>query len=120
MSVKVGLDEFVFSSGCSTFVNMPEGDLLQAFVASTSIKELSLLVEMTLEQILLLLRSTDFSRLERLVLWAKGLDSVKVGAILDCLQDAMKLGTLRLLHANILEKQKRRMKLKGISLKREL
>jgi hypothetical protein len=117
MSEKVGLEAFCFMG--ETWVpplTLPEGDLLRTFVAAVSIKRLWLRVYMTLEQILSLLRLTDFSRLETLVLWAGGFDSVKVDAILDGLQHATKLKGLELPGANITEEQKRRMEAKGVTL----
>jgi len=115
MSEKVELDWFGFGGeSLDTPVTLPEEDLLNAFVASTSIKTLCLRVDMTLEQILSLLKSTDFSRLESLVLCAEGFDSVKVDAILDGLQHATKLKGLELPGANITDEQKQRIReLKG-------
>jgi len=118
MSEKVELDMFYFwTEKWRTPLTLPEEDLLQAFVASTSIKELQLYVDMTLEQILSLLKSTDFSRLEKLGLWAKGFDSVKVDAIIDGVGHATKLSVLELRYANITDGQTRRMKSNGITLK---
>ena len=114
MSEKVELGVFLFASETDTPV--PEGDLLRTFVASTSFKELYLLVDMTLEQILSLLKLTDFSRLERLNLWARGFDSVKVDAVIDGVGHATKLSVLELEHANITDEQKSRMESKGINL----
>ena len=118
MSEKVELDWFRFMGETwDTPSTLPEGDLLQSFVASTSIEVLALFVDMTLEQILSLLRLTDFSRLETLVLWAGGFDSVKVDAILDGLQHATSLRDLHLVNANITKEQYGRMNAKGITLK---
>jgi len=118
MSEKVELDQFWFwSESWDTPLTLPEGDLLQTFVASVSFKILVLLVDMTLDQILSLLKSTDFSRLEKLLLWAKDFDSVKVDAIIDGVGHATKLSVLELEHAHITDEQRRRMKSKGISLK---
>ncbi|KAK3817457.1 MAG: hypothetical protein J3Q66DRAFT_440227 [Benniella sp.] len=117
MSEKVELDKFWF--GCDewgTRLNLPGGDLLQTFVASTSIWDLGLKVSMTLEQILSLLRSTDFSRLGRLDLWVKGFDSVKVDAILNGLQHATRLECLELRGTNITREQYKRMNARGVSL----
>jgi len=93
-----------------------KGDLLQTFVASTSIKELLLQVDMTLEQILSLLKSTDFSRLERLKLYTEGFDSAKVDAILGGLLHATSLKKLILHGAIISNEQKSKMKVKGVAL----
>jgi hypothetical protein len=118
MSEKVELVGFTFDNETMTPLTLPEGDLLQTFVASTSIEWLFLNVDMTLEQILSLLRSADFSRLETLSLWASGFDSVKVDAILGGLQHATKLRSLNLWDADITDKQKSRMKAKGVTLLR--
>jgi len=116
MSEKVGLDLFEFGGKTWGSVSLREGDLLQTFVASTSIEYLRLSVAMTLEQILSLLRSADFSQMRCLKLWAKGFDSVQVDAILDGLQCAKKLRSLDLLYANITDEQKSRMKARGVTL----
>ncbi|KAF9344992.1 hypothetical protein BGX34_005128, partial [Mortierella sp. NVP85] len=115
MSDKVELESFWFWSGtCFPPLILPEGDLLQTFVASASVKTLWLLVDMTLEQILSFLKSADFSRLERLFLWAKGFDSVKVDAILNGLQHSTKLRRLTLRYANITMEQEERMNAKMV------
>jgi len=120
MSEKVELDWFRFMGETwDTPSTLPEGDLLRTFVASTSFKELYLLVDMTLEQILSLLKLTDFSRLERLNLWARGFDSVKVDAVIDGVGHATKLSVLELEHANITDEQKSRMELRGITLRNQ-
>jgi len=117
MSEKVELDWFRFTSEeWNTPVTLPEGDLLQTFVAATSIEWLILNVDMTLEQILSLLRSTDFSRLERLKLWTEGFDPVKVDAIIGGLLHATSLKKLILHGANITAEQKSQMKAKGVAL----
>jgi hypothetical protein len=119
MSEKVELDTFRFEPETrDTSLTLPEGDLLRDFVSSASIERLELKVEMTLEQILSLLKLTDFSRLETLVLWAKDFDSVKVDAVLDGLQHASKLDYLRLIGANITKEQYRRIKPRGVTLER--
>ncbi|KAF9360109.1 hypothetical protein BGX34_007955 [Mortierella sp. NVP85] len=117
MSEKVKLERFKFwtESWCIPVI-LPEGDLLQVFVASTSIQWLELRVDMTLEHILSLLRSVDFSRMHHLELWAEGFDSVKVDAILDGLQHAKDLRKLHLIQADFTDEQRRRMSMKGISL----
>jgi len=118
MSEKVELDWFRFMGETwDTPLTLTEGSLLQTFVAAVSFRILVLLVDMTLEQILSLLKSTDFSRLETLFLWAKDFDSVKVDAILDGVGHATKLRLLELEHANITDEQRGRMKSRGITLK---
>jgi hypothetical protein len=91
-------------------------DFLQDFLASTSLRVLALGVDMTLEQVLSVVRSTDVSRLENMFLWTRGLDSVKVDTLLDSLQHAAKLEDLTLRGAHITVEQKERMKTKGITL----
>jgi len=121
MSEKVELDWFQFGGETwDTPVTLPEGDLLQSFVASTSIEFLVLLVDMTLEQILSLLKLIDTSRLWRLVVWAKDFDSVKVDAIIDGVGHATRLSVLELEHANITDEQRGRMKSRGITLKNKI
>ena len=117
MSEKVELERFWFGTRTwNSSVSLPEEDLLQTFVASIAIKRLYLLVDMTLEQVLSLLKSVDFSRLEELYLWATDFDSVKVDTILDGLPDTTRLSVLELTNASITNEQKDRMKWKGINL----
>ncbi|KAF9362270.1 hypothetical protein BGX34_006495 [Mortierella sp. NVP85] len=99
-------------------LSMPQGDLLQSFIALTSLESLYLEVVMTLGQILALLRLADLSRLKILVLWTDDFDPDSVDAILDSLQNATKLKNLKLVGASITEEQKERMNAKGVSLKR--
>jgi len=116
MSEKVELDEFRFGGETWGTVSLLEGDLLQTFVASTSIGWLVLNVDMTLEQILSLLRSADVSQMYSLILRAAGFDSAKVDAILDGLQRAKKLRYLHLVYAKITDEQKSRMRARGVDL----
>jgi len=116
MSEKVEMDWFGFGAETYSALTLPEGNLLQTFIASTSIGRLDLRVTMTLEQILSLLRSVDFSLMHYLVLWAEGFDSIKVDAILDGLQHANNLGHLYLVGANITDEQQSRMHAKRVIL----
>jgi hypothetical protein len=116
MPAKVEMEKFWFLSDSDTPMTFPQGDLLQVFVASVSFEWLTLQVTLTVEQLLLLFRSTNFSRLEILKLWAKGFDAIKVDALLDGLQEATKLIHLHLLFANITGEQKSRMRAKGVIL----
>ncbi|KAF9363731.1 hypothetical protein BGX34_003459 [Mortierella sp. NVP85] len=94
---------------------LPQWELLQTFVASTSIEELTLKVAMTLEQMLLLLESADVSRLTYLNLWTKGFDEAKVDALLNGLGHAKKLKYL-LIRKNIISYgQMVRMEARGVS-----
>ncbi|KAF9344925.1 hypothetical protein BGX34_005205 [Mortierella sp. NVP85] len=116
MTGRAGLEGFWFYSETETLLVVPQGDLLQTFIASTSLRFLALNVDMTLEQVLVLLRSADVSRLEYLALWTKGFDSAKVDSILDGLRHATKLKTVRLLRTSITIGQKNRMKAVGVTL----
>ncbi|KAF9347416.1 hypothetical protein BGX34_003163 [Mortierella sp. NVP85] len=123
MSERVEIEWFRFYTETDGLLIPPEGDLLQAFVASTSVEKLELKVDMTVEQILSLLRSADFSRLERLELRTEGFDPVKVDAILDGLNSFLhvtKLKSLHLVQASITDEQKSRMEMKGILLSRTI
>ncbi|KAF9365053.1 hypothetical protein BGX34_011542 [Mortierella sp. NVP85] len=119
MSGKVNLKTFRLYSDWSTeagALSMPQGDLLQDFIALLSTQWLVLKVAMTLEQLLSLLRLIDFSRLRALHLWTRGFDSAKVDAILDGLRHATKLEKLSLCSANITDEQRKRVSAKGVSL----
>jgi hypothetical protein len=122
MPEKVDLDMCRFVFDCDSHADtpppMPQGDLLQDFIASTSLDVLRLELEMTVEQALSLFRLADFSRLRFLTLWAKGFGSADVDAILDGLQHATKLNTLTLLYADITGDQQSRMQERGVSLRR--
>ncbi|KAF9356180.1 hypothetical protein BGX34_010070 [Mortierella sp. NVP85] len=111
MPEKVDLDMCRFIFDCDSHSDtpspMPQGDLLQDFIASTSLDVLRLELEMTVELALSLFRLADFSRLRFLTLWARGFGSVDVEAILDGLQHATKLNTLTLLYADITGDQQR-------------
>ncbi|KAF9347853.1 hypothetical protein BGX34_002844 [Mortierella sp. NVP85] len=120
MSEKIELEKFLFWTATFGLLTLPEGDILQSFVASTSIERIELGVIMTLEQIFSLLRSVDVSRLHHLEFWAGGFDSVEVDAILDGLQHATKLRELHLIQATLTEEQKNRMEAKGVSLSDEV
>ncbi|KAF9362269.1 hypothetical protein BGX34_006494 [Mortierella sp. NVP85] len=121
LSGKVDLEElglyydrdYVFD----TPLSMPQEELLQDFIASTSLETLVLQVSMTLDKVLDLIKLADFSRLKMLSLWAKGFDSIRVKAILDGLQDATELKSLSLVHASITDEQKEQMSTKGVVLK---
>jgi len=120
-SGKVALVDFRFYSDCphdaDDPLSMPLGYPLQAFIASLSLEGLVLEVAMTMEQMLSLFRLADFSRLKGIALWAKGFDSVKVSAIMDGLQHATKLKTLKLIRAIVTDEQKERTKANGVTLR---
>ena len=114
MSEKVTLDLVRFQCDADTPWTLPQEDLLRTFVASTSIKELTLKVAMTLEQMLSLLRSADVSRLTYLSLWTKSFDEAKVDALLDGLKHATQLEAL-LIRKNIISYgQMVRMEARGV------
>ncbi|KAF9359774.1 hypothetical protein BGX34_008159 [Mortierella sp. NVP85] len=115
-SGKIGLNKFRFQSESDAPLTLPQGNLLQTFMASTSTEWLVLVVDMTLEQVLSLFKSTDFSQLKRLGLWAKKFDSAQVDAILDGLQHTSKLERLSLVGADITDKQRQQMRTKKIYL----
>ena len=117
ISGRVGLEELFLHSDTDAPLTIPQGALLQDFAASTSLETLVLQVSMTLEDVLGLIRSADFSRLKMLSLWAKGFDSIQVKAILDGLQDAAELKSLSLVHVNITDEQREQMSTKGVVLK---
>jgi len=112
-SGRVGLKEFKLCSendaSTATPLSLPQ-DLLQTFIASTSLEDLSLQVIMNQEQMLSLFKSADFSHLRSLQLWAKGFDSAQVEDLLDGLQHATNLKSLGLLHARITDELRERAK----------
>ncbi|KAF9353774.1 hypothetical protein BGX34_011390 [Mortierella sp. NVP85] len=121
MSEKVELERFLFwREGGDGTLTLPEGDLLQTFVALASIEKLELYVDMALEQMLSLLRSADFSRMHHLELSAGSFDSFQVDAILESLHHATNLRRLCLWYANITEEQKGRMNAKGVHFSRDI
>jgi hypothetical protein len=100
-------------------LSIPLGDLLQDFMALTTLEVLGLEVIMNLEHILSLFKMTDFSRLKTLFLWTEGFDSDKVDVVLEGLQHATQLEEVRLLRANITDEQKHRMKTNGVTLRND-
>jgi len=120
MSGRVNLDVFRFMAAwhdnLKSYLLMPQGSLLQYFIASTSIEVLILEVVMTLDKILSLIKLADFSRLKRLRLQASNFSPRQVKAILDALQHATKLQTLTLASASISQEQIEHMKTKGVTL----
>ncbi|KAF9364113.1 hypothetical protein BGX34_002480 [Mortierella sp. NVP85] len=120
VSGRIELEVFHFHSENDKDVSLaiPEDGFLEAFLSLTSLKKLLLVVEMTFEQILSLLKSVDFSRIEILNLWARDFDSAEVDAVLECLQDATELSFVRLWHANITDEQREWMTARGIQLSR--
>jgi hypothetical protein len=108
------LDEFRLYQDSNDL--LPEIDEpLQVFVASISLIELQLEVDMTFQQVHSLVKSVDVSRLVILNLRAKGFCSTEVDTILDRLQCA-KLLILCLRGAKIVNEQRERMEVKGTSL----
>ncbi|KAG0200835.1 hypothetical protein BGX31_003980, partial [Mortierella sp. GBA43] len=65
--------------------------LFKSFVASTSLKGLYLFVLMTPSDMESVLNSMDVSRLEEILLRAKGYSSPQVDCVLDCLTNAHNL-----------------------------
>ncbi|KAF9987940.1 hypothetical protein BGZ65_001035 [Modicella reniformis] len=93
-----------------------EAELLRGVVTSTSLNHLQLYVSMTLEQVLSVIGSANVSRLQHLSLETRGFASAKAQTILDALQHATELRTLRLRDANITKEQQRQMKVKHLVL----
>ncbi|KAF9173558.1 hypothetical protein BGX21_004015 [Mortierella sp. AD011] len=91
-------------------------DLLRSTISSLSVKHLALSMIISLDQVLGLFKSADFSRLEYFSLSIGFLDRVKVQIILDSLQHATELRTIDLYCADITNEQKEQMFAKGIKL----
>jgi hypothetical protein len=89
---------------------------LLAFVTTASLKELRIGASMTLEQVRSLVGLVDVSRLERLHLSTRDLDSTGVAKILNDLQRAKELQDLYLGGAVITQEQKEQMKARGIDI----
>ncbi|KAI8358978.1 hypothetical protein B0O80DRAFT_442847 [Mortierella sp. GBAus27b] len=107
-----------FGLGCDSPETMSTGqvELLRSFVASTSIKELQLVVRMALSDMESVVKSVDVSRLEVIYLWANGFTSSQVDHVLDCLRSATKLQKVYLFYYSPTEEQKEKMKTKGVIL----
>jgi len=90
---------------------------LEAFIASTSLETNELRVNLAASRLVLLLSIADFSQLRHLSLsLCFGFNSAEVEAVLDSIQHATQLHTLRLFDAEITSEQVERMKAKGITL----
>jgi hypothetical protein len=118
VSGRVELEGFYFhiKKDSNGSLAMPEGELLQAFLSSTPLKKLLLEADFTLEQTLSMLKSTDFSRMQRLDLCTQGFSSAELDSVLECLQHARELRVIELWQANITAEQKNLMMGKGITL----
>ncbi|KAF9930447.1 hypothetical protein BGZ65_005358 [Modicella reniformis] len=112
---RMSLEHFTFGSQNSS-TSTTEEELLRSFVSSTSLKHLNLLVTMTFDQILSVIKSADVSRLQRIELSTKDFDSTQVQAILDVIQHATELQNIVLHEVTPTEEQKEQMKAKGIEL----
>jgi hypothetical protein len=99
-------------------LSIAEERLLQSFLALTSLKRLELNVKMTSKQLQSLIDSANVSRLQTLVVLAKGFTPDDVDAILERLQHAVGLQVVRLSYSDTTEEQITRMKGKGIQLSR--
>ncbi|KAG0222218.1 hypothetical protein B0O80DRAFT_429029 [Mortierella sp. GBAus27b] len=95
-----------------------EVGLLGHVLSLSQPKHLQLLTTVTGAQLLVLLKQIDVRRLEYFEAWTEYTDCTKVQAILDILEDAPELHTVRLKNAVILPKQKEQMRAKGVSLSR--
>ncbi|KAI8603709.1 hypothetical protein EDD21DRAFT_368292 [Dissophora ornata] len=114
MSETIELEWFHFD----TSHNEPteEWELLQRIVSLLSLESLDLWVRQTFEQALALIQSMDFSRMHSLYLRADKWDSKEVQIILDNLQRATQLESIRLYNAEITLEQREQMESKGIEL----
>jgi len=114
----VSLESFILRSEdhASSSLAMPQDELLQAFLSSTSIKNLVLWIYVTFEEALSLIKSVDLPRIQSLYLSTKGLDAANVDSLLDCLQHAKQLRCIRLGSNAITNEQVQRMNAKGIQL----
>jgi hypothetical protein len=115
---KVNLEKFWLLN--ETYDSLPKAadEYLSTFVERVSLKELRLGACMTFEQVHSLAKSIDVSRLQRLYISTKNMDTTSVDGILTELQHAKEMRILRLGRANIAEEQMQQMKEKGITLAR--
>jgi len=120
-SRKIELEEFSLLPEFGSYdqLSMPRNGLLSEFVASTLLRKLTLEVLMTDEEVLSLIRSADFSRLQELRLVTKEFKSTSMDAMLDSVQNLAKLRFIGIIGATVTDEQKRRMKTKGITLKND-
>jgi hypothetical protein len=114
---QVELDYFRFFSYSNDTVSSEFLALCKSFVASTSIKTLELSVTMTSSDMESVLNSMDVSRLEVIELWAKGYSSDQVDRVLDCLENARKLTSVKLSSYTPTEEQIQRMQERGVTLR---
>jgi len=116
MSGRTNLEEFCFGNTENSPLTNPGEGLLLAFLSSTPFRKLQLGLYIPLEEILDLLPSIDFSRMQELRLWALDVNSGKVNAILESLQHATELRFIGLWQAKINDSLQAKMKAKGIRL----
>ncbi|KAF9363956.1 hypothetical protein BGX34_002936 [Mortierella sp. NVP85] len=117
-SRKIELEEFSLLPEFGSYdqLSMPRNGHLSEFVAITSLRKLTLEVLMTDEEVLSLIKSADFSRLQELRLVTKEFRSTSMDAMLDSVQNLAELRFIGIIGATVTDEQKKRMKTKGITL----
>jgi hypothetical protein len=110
------LDYFRFDSSSFETVSGELPSLCKSFVASTSIKELQLSVEMTPSDLESVLNSMDLSRLETFRLRARKCSSDDMDRVLDCLTNAHNLRRVILSEHTPTQEQIQRMQTRGVQL----
>ncbi|KAI8353538.1 hypothetical protein B0O80DRAFT_529667 [Mortierella sp. GBAus27b] len=112
----VELDDFLLDCLSIETESSECAALFKSFVASTSLKGLYLFVLMTPSDMESVLNSMDVSRLEEILLRAKGYSSPQVDCVLDCLTNAHNLQNVILDWYTPTQEQKKRMQERGVTL----
>ncbi|KAG0221998.1 hypothetical protein B0O80DRAFT_259473 [Mortierella sp. GBAus27b] len=110
------LEFFQFLALSSKTASGEQAEYLRSFVESTSIKTLSLFVQMTPSDLESMVKTADVSRLEEIELRASGYSEDQVDAVLDCLANAEKLQKVKLWSYGSTQGQIQRMQERGVSL----
>ncbi|KAG0221996.1 hypothetical protein BGX31_009414 [Mortierella sp. GBA43] len=113
----VELEFFQFLTLSSETVSSEMKGLLWSFVKSTSIKTLSLFVQMAPSALVSVVKTADVSRLEEIELRVSGYSKSQVDAVLDSLANADKLQKVKLWSCSPTQEQVQRMQDRGVTLR---
>ncbi|KAI8349611.1 hypothetical protein B0O80DRAFT_145664 [Mortierella sp. GBAus27b] len=117
MSGKVELEYFkLYSEGFQGNMTAEERAVLRSFLLATTLQHLELNTTMNVNQVVVLLKAIDVTRLRHLCLWAAGFNSTEVQIVLNALGRAIELQTLVLRRASISDEQRERLNARGITL----
>ncbi|KAG0218557.1 hypothetical protein B0O80DRAFT_258724 [Mortierella sp. GBAus27b] len=116
MSGQLELEWFMFRSHSFETITDKQAELLRKFLASISVRTLTLSVDMFPATMVSVLKAADLSRVERLVLCSRGYSYGQLDSVLDCLGNAQRLQRVKFYPFLPNQEQKDRMKARGVTL----